>query len=261
MRLTEASRVMGETTMTFQRKVGMGGAAQGKTLLYQVSQCQMADGRMLRLEEELRQGKVPAPRELKRGDILFRIYYTDQGETTVFCSAKKMRGIQRPVPIPRLKILPRSEITGKRTEYQGKPCWSICQKSRDTGSLEEHMVDPETSVILRSRILDEQGRLLSETTYENFQFSPSLDPSLFTLPPLEDLLFVKEEEKLSEAYQKVHNAFLQDWLGESSPKKKDKTRKRRPFRPSRLLFPLLFASSLTCLAGALWMGYRRRPGK
>ncbi|MGN0866303.1 MAG: hypothetical protein ACI4SG_01310 [Oligosphaeraceae bacterium] len=257
-RLTEAARVMAETTMTFQRKVGMGGAAKGKTLLYQVSQYQTPDGRVLRVEEEMRQGRVPAPQELRRGDILFRIYYTDAGETTVFCSARKMRGLRRSIPIPRIKILPRSEITGKTAEYQGRPCWSICQKSRDTGSFEEHMVDQETHVILRSRILDEQGRPLSETTYENFHFSPSLDPSLFTLPPLDELRFVKEDAQLSEAYQEIHNAFLQDWLGESSPKEKTKTRKRRPFRPSRLLLPLLFASGLTCLAGALWMDRRRR---
>ena len=257
-----ASEVMATATMRYTRTVRMGLPGGRGELSYDVIQEMQPHGTLFRREELMHEGRLLRREPLRGIQEIQRIYYTDQGESIVFISARSVRTICTPEAVRRLTFTSESQFSGKEITYAGVPCWEIHHTLKWQGKSlpRDYIVEKESHVIRRERLLDEDGRMLSETTYGNFSFAPQVSPGLFQPPAPDVLFFARTPEELGEAYRGVTEARTQDFLSEKGrnlPRPVVKGRSRiSAFLRGRVV---LVAGSLLCLVAAVILkGLRKK---
>ncbi|MGN0867018.1 MAG: hypothetical protein ACI4SG_05015 [Oligosphaeraceae bacterium] len=214
--LEKASEVMATATMHYTRTVRMGMSGKRGELSYDVIQEMQPHGTLFRREELMHEGRLLRRESLRGIQEIQRIYYTDQGESIVFISAKSVRTICTPDPVRKLTFTSESQFSGREITYAGVPCWEIHHTLKWQGKSlpRDYIVEKESHVIRRERLLEEDGRMLCETTYGNFSFAPQVSPDLFQPPAPDVLFFARTPEELGEAYRGVTEARTQDFLSE-----------------------------------------------
>ncbi|MGN0867016.1 MAG: hypothetical protein ACI4SG_05005 [Oligosphaeraceae bacterium] len=224
--LEECLQVMCNQTIGYLKIGGMGTKSGKFSSHTRIIQERQKDGTVRRREEHLLGEEKPYPPQerLPPGFLSRMDYFTDQGWTSVWTSQFTRWGIRDPM---RYYEMPKGSISGREEEFRGKPCWVILVEGKAGGKKRfwEYVVEKERHVLHERRVINEDGRLLMTTAYQDFTFSPTIPPDAFQVPKLDRIIFISSPEEWWDAHMRViresweeAEAVLQ---GKAPPKKQE----------------------------------------